>query len=92
MIDGLISGAGSLTDGADWSVRALSGGSRRGFASTRPGSLMTLSAPRPPLRVVAATGPIFLSFATEAERDRAAAAELLVESGLGQEGASQQTA
>ena len=54
------------------------------------GRVMTLRAPRPALRVVAATGPLFLSFDTEAERDRAAA-ELLVESGLGQDGASPQT-
>ena len=49
------------------------------------GQVMTLRAPRPALRVVAATGPLFLSFDTEAERDRAAA-EMLVESGLGQDG------
>jgi hypothetical protein len=52
---------------------------------------MTLRAPRPALRVVAATGPVFLSFETEAERDRAAA-ELLVESGLGQDGTNTPTA
>jgi hypothetical protein len=51
------------------------------------GQVMTLRAPRPALRLVAGTGPIFLSFDTEAERDRAAA-ELLVESGLGQDGTS----
>ena len=55
------------------------------------GQVMTLRAPRPALRVVAATGPLFLSFDTEAERDRAAA-ELLVESGFGQEGTSPPTA
>jgi hypothetical protein len=55
------------------------------------GQVMTLRAPRPALRVVADTGPIFLSFDTEAERDRAAA-ELLIESGLGPDGASPQTA
>ena len=55
------------------------------------GQVMTLRAPRPALRVVAATGPLFLSFDTEAERDRAAA-ELLVESGLGPDGTSPPTA
>lgn len=55
------------------------------------GQVMTLRAPRPALRVVAATGPLFLSFDTEADRDRAAA-ELLVESGLGQDGTSPPTA
>jgi hypothetical protein len=55
------------------------------------GQVMTLRAPRPALRVVAATGPVFLSFDTEAERDRAAA-ELLVESGLGRDGTSPPTA
>jgi hypothetical protein len=54
------------------------------------GQVMTLRAPRPALRVVVATGPLFLSFDTEAERDRAAA-ELLVESGLGQDGTSSAT-
>ena len=43
MLDRLISGAGALTDGADRSVRALSGGSRSGFASTRPGSLLVVA-------------------------------------------------
>ena len=43
MLDRLISGAGALTDGADRSVRALSGGSRSGFASTRPGSLVVVA-------------------------------------------------
>jgi hypothetical protein len=51
------------------------------------GQVMTLRVPRPALRVVAGTGPLYLSFDTEAERDRAAA-ELLVESGLGQDGTS----
>jgi hypothetical protein len=51
------------------------------------GQVLTLRVPRPALRVVAGTGPILLSFDTEAERDRAAA-ELLVESGLGQDGTS----
>jgi hypothetical protein len=55
------------------------------------GQVMTLRAPRPALRLVAATGPLLLSFDTEAERDRAAA-ELLVESGLGQDGTSPPTA
>ena len=39
MLDRLISGAGAVTDGADRSVRALAGGSQRGIATTRPGSL-----------------------------------------------------
>src|SRR3954453_1059551 len=45
------------------------------------GRVMTLRAPRPALRVVAGTGPLFLSFDTDVERDRAAA-ELLAEAGL----------
>ncbi len=49
------------------------------------GQVMTLRAPRPALRVVAGTGPLFLSFDTDAERDRAAA-ELLDETGLGPDG------
>jgi hypothetical protein len=49
------------------------------------GQVMTFRAPRPALRVVAATGPLLLSFDTEAERDRAAA-ELLDEAGLGPDG------
>jgi hypothetical protein len=49
------------------------------------GQVMTFRAPRPALRVVAGTGPLFLSFDSEAERDRAAA-ELLRESDLGPEG------
>ena len=49
------------------------------------GQVMTFRAPRPALRVVAGTGPLLLSFDTEAERDRAAA-ELLDESGFGPEG------
>ena len=40
MLDRLISGAGAVTDGADRSVRPLAGGSQRGFATTRPGSLL----------------------------------------------------
>ena len=36
MLDRLISGAGALTDGADRSVRALSGGSRNGFCQHTP--------------------------------------------------------
>lgn len=40
MLDRLISGAGAVTDGADRSVRLLASGSRRGFATTRPGSLL----------------------------------------------------
>src|SRR5580765_7259912 len=43
MLDRLISGAGALTDGADRSVRAVSGGSRSGFASTGPGSLLVVA-------------------------------------------------
>ena len=49
------------------------------------GRVMTFRAPRPALRVVAGTGPLLLSFDTEADRDRAAA-ELLDESGLGPDG------
>ncbi|HEX6867324.1 MAG TPA: hypothetical protein VF119_00900 [Candidatus Limnocylindrales bacterium] len=49
------------------------------------GRVMTFRAPRPALRVVAGTGPLLLSFDTEAERDRAAA-ELLDESGFGPDG------
>ena len=49
------------------------------------GQVMTFRAPRPALRVVAGTGPLLLSFDTEAERDRAAA-ELLDESGFGPDG------
>ena len=46
------------------------------------GAVMPLGGARPALRVVAGTGPLLLSFDSEAERDRAAA-ELLDESGLG---------
>jgi hypothetical protein len=49
------------------------------------GLVMTLRTPRPAVRVVAGTGPLLLSFDTEADRDRAAA-ELLDESGLGRDG------
>jgi len=49
------------------------------------GRAMAFSGPRPAVRVVAGTGPLFLSFDTEAERDRAAA-ELLAEAGLGPDG------
>ena len=49
------------------------------------GQVMTFRAPRPALRVVAGTGPLLLSFETEAERDRAAA-ELLDEYGFGPDG------
>ncbi|MFL5676772.1 MAG: hypothetical protein ACJ77X_03945 [Chloroflexota bacterium] len=49
------------------------------------GHVMTLRAPRPALRVVAGTGPLLLSFDTDAERDRAAA-ELLAEAGLEPDG------
>jgi hypothetical protein len=54
------------------------------------GQVMTLRAPRPALRVVAGTGPLFLSFDTEADRDRAAA-ELLDETGLGPDGRNTRT-
>src|SRR6476469_1695519 len=43
MHDRLLSWSGALTDGADRSVRALSGGSRSGFASTGPGSLLVVA-------------------------------------------------
>src|SRR3954465_13778119 len=43
MLDRLISGAGAVTDGADRSVRALTSGSRRGFAATHPGSLLVVA-------------------------------------------------
>lgn len=49
------------------------------------GRVVALGGPRPAVRVVAGTGPLFLSFDTEAERDRAAA-ELLDETGLGPDG------
>jgi len=49
------------------------------------GLAMTFREPRPAVRVVAATGPLVLSFDTDAERDRAAA-ELLDETGLGSDG------
>ena len=49
------------------------------------GQVMTFRAPRPALRVVAGTGPLVLSFDSEAERDRAAA-ELRHDSGLGPDG------
>ena len=54
------------------------------------GRVMTTRAPRPALRVVAGTGPLFLSFDTDAERDRAAA-ELLDETGLGPDGKNART-
>jgi hypothetical protein len=54
------------------------------------GQVMTMRAPRPALRVVAGTGPLFLSFDTDAERDRAAA-ELLDETGLGPDGKNPRT-
>ena len=54
------------------------------------GQVMTMRAPRPALRVVAGTGPIFLSFDTDAERDRAAA-ELLDETGLEPDGKTPRT-
>ncbi len=40
MLDRLISGAGAVTDGADRSVRWFGRGSRRGLATTRPGSVV----------------------------------------------------
>lgn len=49
------------------------------------GQVMDFGGPRPAIRVVAGTGPLLLSFDTEAERDRAAA-ELLDETGLGPDG------
>jgi hypothetical protein len=49
------------------------------------GQVMAFRGPRPALRVVAGTGPLVLSFDTEAARDRAAA-ELLDETGLGPDG------
>jgi len=49
------------------------------------GRVMAFRGPRPAVRVVAATGPLFLSFDTVAERDRAAA-ELLDETGLAPDG------
>jgi hypothetical protein len=49
------------------------------------GTVMTTRTPRPAVRVVAGTGPLLLSFDTEAERDRAAA-ELIDETGLGPDG------
>ena len=49
------------------------------------GRVMAFRGPRPAVRVVAGTGPLYLSFDTEAERDRAAA-ELLDETGLGPDG------
>lgn len=54
------------------------------------GRVMTLYAPRPAVRVTAGTGPVLLSFDSEADRDRATA-ELLAESGLGPDGESQPT-
>lgn len=49
------------------------------------GRVMAFRGPRPALRVVAGTGPLVLSFDTEAERDRAVS-ELLDETGLGPDG------
>ena len=49
------------------------------------GLAMTFREPRPAVRIVAGTGPLVLSFDTDAERDRAAA-ELLDETGLGPDG------
>jgi hypothetical protein len=42
MLHRLISGAGAVTDRADRSVRALAGGSGRGFTATGPGSLVVV--------------------------------------------------
>ena len=61
---------------------ALGRGELRRISS---GRVMTFRAPRPALRVVAGTGPLLLSFDSEAERDRAAA-ELLDEAGLAPDG------
>ena len=49
------------------------------------GQVMALGGLRPGARVVAGTGPLVLSFDTEADRDRAVA-ELLDETGLGPDG------
>jgi hypothetical protein len=49
------------------------------------GRVMAFRGIRPALRVVAGTGPLILSFHTEAERDRVAS-ELRDESGLGADG------
>jgi hypothetical protein len=43
MLDRSISGAGAVTDGADRVVRMLGRGSRRGFATTRPGSMVVVA-------------------------------------------------
>jgi hypothetical protein len=55
------------------------------------GEVMALRGPRPAARVVAGTGPLVLSFDTEADRDRAVA-ELLDETGLGPDGKRIETA
>jgi hypothetical protein len=60
------------------------------LARLSSGRVMTLRAPRPALRVVAGTGPLVLSFDSEAERDRAAS-ELLDEAGLGPDGKTPRT-
>jgi hypothetical protein len=54
------------------------------------GQAMAFRLPRPALRAVAGTGPLVLSFDTEAARDRAAA-EFLAETGLGPDGKQVQT-
>jgi hypothetical protein len=64
---------------------------RREVRRVSSGRVMTFRAPRPALRVSAGTGPLFLSFESEGERDRAAA-ELLAEAGLGPDGASTEPA
>ena len=55
------------------------------LAALSIGEVMPLRGPRPAIRVEAGTGPLLLSFDTDAERDRAAA-ELLGEAGLGPDG------
>lgn len=55
------------------------------LARVSAGRVMAFRGPRPAARVVAGTGPLLLSFDTEADRDRAVA-ELLDESGLGPDG------
>jgi hypothetical protein len=54
------------------------------------GRVMPLRGPRPAIRVGAGTGPVYLSFDSEADRDRAAA-ELLAEAGLAADGRQPET-
>lgn len=49
------------------------------------GRVMTFRAPRPAIRIGATSGPLYLSFDSDAERDRAAA-EVIHEAGLGPDG------